>query len=201
VWIPPDRTDALEEAQLALRRVYALSEDGGRRYDSFWDWVASREPDEPLAQLDSVAVEPTAQGRGIGSALIEFGLSRARADEQGVLLETGNPRNLLLYERHGFRVVDDGDAPDGGPPRLVYALGSVIARRSSADRHVGPPDRHGPELVLSMQRGCPRRPPADSRLGRQAEASELDRSVSLIAQRGSAGPSLLAVVFRPTRGS
>jgi hypothetical protein len=29
VWIPPDRTDALEEAQLAPRRVYALSEDGG----------------------------------------------------------------------------------------------------------------------------------------------------------------------------
>ena len=115
VLISPDMTDALEEAQLELRRVYALDEDGARRFDSFWDWVASREPDEPLALLDSIAVEPAAQGRGIGSALIECGLSRARADGRGVLLETGNPRNVPLYERHGFRLIDEGDAPGGGP--------------------------------------------------------------------------------------
>lgn len=115
VWVPPDRMDALEEAQLALGSVYAQGADGGRRYDALWDWVASREPDEPLALLDSIAVEPAAHGRGIGSALIEFGLSRAHADGHGVLLETGNPRNLPFYERHGFRVVGDGDAPGGGP--------------------------------------------------------------------------------------
>lgn len=115
VWIPPDRIDALEEAQMAVRSVYARAEDRGRRFDSLWSWIASREPDEPLAQLDSIAVEPRAQGRGIGSALIEFGLARARAGGYGVLLETGNRRNVPLYERHGFQIIEDADAPDGGP--------------------------------------------------------------------------------------
>jgi len=55
------------------------------------------------------------QGRGVGSALIDFGLSRARAGAASVFLETGTARNVPLYERMGFRVVEDTDAPDGGP--------------------------------------------------------------------------------------
>jgi ribosomal protein S18 acetylase RimI-like enzyme len=115
VLIPPDRTDALEEAQLAARSVYAESEAGASRFDAFWAWVQSKEPDDPLAQLDSLAVEPRAQGRGIGSALIEFALGRAGSSGYGVFLETGSPRNVPLYERHGFRVVDEADSPGGGP--------------------------------------------------------------------------------------
>lgn len=33
VWIPRDQADAWREAQLRQPRVYALTEDGGRRYD------------------------------------------------------------------------------------------------------------------------------------------------------------------------
>jgi len=65
--------------------------------------------------LDSIGVEPSAQGRGIGSALVESGLTRARVDQAGVFLETGTPRNVPYYERFGFRVVEDPYAPDGGP--------------------------------------------------------------------------------------
>ncbi len=42
--------------------ISALTDDGGRRYDAFWDWVDSHSPDEPLLQLDSIAVEPARQG-------------------------------------------------------------------------------------------------------------------------------------------
>ena len=115
VWIPPDQLDAWEEAQRQDSRVYALTEDGGRRWDAFWEWVGSKIPDEPLWHLDSVGVEPKAQGLGIGLALIEFGLARARADDAGVFLETGASRNVPYYERFGFRVVEDADAPGGGP--------------------------------------------------------------------------------------
>lgn len=115
VWIPAGQVEAWEEAQMNQPRVRALTEDGGRRYDAFWEWVSSKIPDERLWHLDSVAVEPELQGRGIGSALIEFGLARARADQSGVFLETGTPRNVPYYERFGFRTVADADAPDGGP--------------------------------------------------------------------------------------
>ena len=115
VWVPPDQADAWAEAQLNQPKIRVLAEDGGRRYDAFWAWVESKVPDEPLWHLDSVAVEPRAQGRGIGSALIEFGLDLARVDGAGVFLETGTPRNVPLYERFGFRVLEDADAPGGGP--------------------------------------------------------------------------------------
>jgi GNAT superfamily N-acetyltransferase len=114
VWIPPDGMDAWEEAQRRDSRVYTLTEDGGR-WDAFWEWIESKIPEGPLWHLDSLAVEPGMQGHGIGSALIEFGLNGPRAEETGVFLETGTPRNVPLYEQFGFRVVEDADAPGGGP--------------------------------------------------------------------------------------
>jgi ribosomal protein S18 acetylase RimI-like enzyme len=114
IWIPAGQMNAVEDGNLAMRSVYER-DDGARRFDSFWGWVGSKHPDEPLALLDSVAVEPAAQGRGIGSALIRFGLEQARVAGHAAWIETGNPRNVPLYQRHGFRVVDDADAPGGGP--------------------------------------------------------------------------------------
>lgn len=115
VWISPDRLDAWEQAQMRDERVYSLTDDGGRRWDEFWAWVEARIPAEPFWHLDSVAVDPPLQGRGIGSALVRHGLARARADGIPAILETGSPRNVPLYERLGFRVVSDADAPGGGP--------------------------------------------------------------------------------------
>ena len=62
-----------------------------------------------------MAVEPGWQGRGIGSALIEFGLEHTRKSNTACVLETGTPRNVPLYERLGFQVVEEADSPEGGP--------------------------------------------------------------------------------------
>jgi GNAT superfamily N-acetyltransferase len=115
VWVPPGRSEAWAEHPWNQPRISALTDDGGRRYDAFWEWVDSRSPDEPLWQLDSIAVEPAAQGHGCGSALIAAGLARARAGGVGAFLSTGTPRNVSIYERCGFRVIEDIDAPAGGP--------------------------------------------------------------------------------------
>ena len=115
VWIPPDQLDAWKEAQTRDRRVYDLTDDGGRRWAEFWEWIGSKVPTVRLWHLDSIGVAPAMQGRGVGTALLEFGLSRARADEASVFLETGTARNVPLYERMAFRVVEDTDAPGGGP--------------------------------------------------------------------------------------
>jgi GNAT superfamily N-acetyltransferase len=116
VWIPPDQADAWEEAQRNGERVVcSLTDDGGRRFEAFWAWVESKFADEPAWHLDSVAVEPKLQGRGIGAALVDFGLARARATGTGACLETGQPRNVAYYTRFGFHTVVDADAPDRGP--------------------------------------------------------------------------------------
>jgi len=115
VWIPPDGAEDWQEMHTRDPRIEELTLDGGRRYSVFWAWVESSFPNEPLWHLNAVAVEPEARGRGIGSALIEHGLALARADRVGVLLETGNPRNVAYYEKFGFRVVDESAAPEEGP--------------------------------------------------------------------------------------
>lgn len=116
VWVSPAQAPAWEAADpWNQARIGALTDDGGRRYDDFWAWVESRTPGEPLWLLDSIAVDPSSQGRGLGSALIAAGLTQAAAAGMPAFLSTGTRRNVDVYGRSGFRVVEEADAPGGGP--------------------------------------------------------------------------------------
>jgi GNAT superfamily N-acetyltransferase len=120
-WIPPDRFDSWAEHPWNQQRINELTDDGGRRYDAFWQWVDRHSPTGRLWQLDSIAVDPEFQGRGYGGALILAGLARARSDGAGAFLSTGTERNVSIYARYGFRVVDDLRAPGDGP-RIWFML-------------------------------------------------------------------------------
>jgi ribosomal protein S18 acetylase RimI-like enzyme len=52
-----------------------------------------------------VAVAKHARGRGIGSALIKHVMAMCKQDEtiDNIMLDTGNSRNIELYERLGFK--------------------------------------------------------------------------------------------------
>jgi GNAT superfamily N-acetyltransferase len=116
VLVPPAQADAWDDANARIvDSTTHETDDGGRGWERFWEWVASKIPQEPLWHLDSVAVEPGWQGRGIGSALIEFALEQMRQSGVALVLETGTPRNVPLYERLGFEVVEEADSPEGGP--------------------------------------------------------------------------------------
>jgi predicted N-acetyltransferase YhbS len=80
-----------------------------------WSWVATCHPPERHWLLDQLAVEPAAQGRGIGGAMLRFAISKAGDDGLPLFLETGVAGNVPLYERFGFRVMLEGDVPWGGP--------------------------------------------------------------------------------------
>ncbi len=114
-WVEPGRMNVLWESQADGAVVNALTSDGGIRRDAMWKWVESQVPSEPLWFLDHIGVEPAAQGQGAGSALIRHGLARADADGIDAFLETGTAGNVGYYERFGFRLVSEGDAPGGGP--------------------------------------------------------------------------------------
>jgi ribosomal protein S18 acetylase RimI-like enzyme len=51
------------------------------------------------------------QGRGVGGRLIRPVLEEADASGTACYLETENARNLGFYEKHGFRVVAEGNVP------------------------------------------------------------------------------------------
>lgn len=114
--LPPDseaRQAELEAAASAA--IDALMPDAGERYGLMWRWIAGNLPAERHWLLDQLAVEPAAQGRGIGGAMLGFAISRAEADDLPLYVETGMVANVAWYERFGFRVVLEGDAPGGGP--------------------------------------------------------------------------------------
>ena len=114
VWIPPTGTEEWEQSLFDDQRVAEVAEDMGR-YTRFWSWIAENQPPEPAWHLDSVAVDSSMRGRGLGVALIDHGLAFARQDGLPAALETGNPGNVPYYESRGFRVAHVQSAPDGGP--------------------------------------------------------------------------------------
>ncbi|HEX5040930.1 MAG TPA: GNAT family N-acetyltransferase [Candidatus Limnocylindria bacterium] len=62
--------------------------------------------------LAALGVEPERQGEGIGTALVQPALALADADSLPAYLETATGRNVLLYERLGFAVVEELTLPD-----------------------------------------------------------------------------------------
>jgi hypothetical protein len=44
VWVPPERSQAWENHPWNQARISALTDDGARRYDAFWDWSTRTVP-------------------------------------------------------------------------------------------------------------------------------------------------------------
>ena len=81
--------------------------------------VLEDEPDALL--LDVLAVSPTAQGRGLGAALLTF--TEAQARERGysrIVLYTHElmTENLVYYPRHGY--VETGRETVGNRSRVLF---------------------------------------------------------------------------------
>jgi GNAT superfamily N-acetyltransferase len=115
-WIAPDAAARYAELEQPTRAAIApFTDDDGARYAQFWDWLAGHLPNEPCWFLDLVAVHGSARGRGLGGQLIEHGLALASNDGVPAFLETSQPGNIPFYERYGFRVIGEEQAPDDGP--------------------------------------------------------------------------------------
>ena len=71
--------------------------------------------DPPHWYLLGLATRRDRQGQGIGGRLLSFGVARVDAEGMPAYLESSNPRNIGLYERHGFRVTRVLDLPGGAP--------------------------------------------------------------------------------------
>ncbi|GAA1936937.1 GNAT family N-acetyltransferase [Nocardioides hwasunensis] len=117
VFVPADLADPSPEQ---TERILAAHGDRVARLAAHEERMAGRRPAAEWT-LATMGVLPAAQGSGRGSALLRAGL----ADLAGstVMLETSQPSNVRLYERHGFVIVErlDGvvDGDGAGPPVWV----------------------------------------------------------------------------------
>ena len=76
----------------------------GRKWFSIW---AKHDPNKPHMHLSAFGVLPIRQGQGIGSLLLDHFCKYVDERKQAAYLETDVQRNIRLYERFGFKVVEE----------------------------------------------------------------------------------------------
>jgi ribosomal protein S18 acetylase RimI-like enzyme len=114
MWVPPGFDDAFHKMEAEATGAFDDME-GVDQGVALWSWVGDRHPDGRHWYLDHVAVDAARRGSGIGTALIRHGLDAASAEHVPAFLLTDVPNNVPYYERLGFRVVEEGRSPVGGP--------------------------------------------------------------------------------------
>jgi GNAT superfamily N-acetyltransferase len=123
LWTPPGRLGAGQLRQ-AWRMPAFVRAVGLRRVARVVPAIAAlgaRHPRRPHWYLSELAVDPPAQGRGIGSALLADRLTACDRSRLPAYLESSSPRNTPLYERHGFHVLEELRMGGDGPPvRLMW---------------------------------------------------------------------------------
>lgn len=111
LWLPPGiASDGEALGKVVLEAVPAEELPALQRVVEQMD---QHHPEEPHWYLPMIGVDPARQGRGLGSALLAKTLERVDAEGRPAYLESSNPANISLYERHGFEVVAEIRAPDG----------------------------------------------------------------------------------------
>ncbi len=118
LWLPPDAGPD-DEAMNALM-LRSTSEQTLSELQAVFDQMRSYHPSEPHWYLPLIGVDPIHQGRGLGSALMRHALARCDRERKPAFLESSNPRNVPLYERHGFELL--GRIQVGASPTLFPML-------------------------------------------------------------------------------
>lgn len=118
LWLPPGihpdedvLTDLLQRtaSEQSHQDVAAMLEQMGRYH-----------PREPHWYLPLIGVDPSQQGKGYGAALMQHALSACDCDHTLAYLESTSPRNIPLYERHGFELL--GTVQVGTSPPIFPML-------------------------------------------------------------------------------
>lgn len=121
LWFPPG-TLALSRRE-RFTEIASLLPEGADSFGRGARWealLARHHPREPHWYLQTLAVAPAAQRRGIGTALIEPGLDRADGEGMPVFLETQRESNVPYYRRFGFELTEEISLPDSPPLWLMW---------------------------------------------------------------------------------
>jgi ribosomal protein S18 acetylase RimI-like enzyme len=103
LWLPPG-IGPDEEALMALFQSTG-SVQFQKHGAAVLEKMGSYHPQEPHWYLPLIGVDPFHQGKGYGSALMQRALVPCDRDQTLAYLESSNPKNIPLYERHGFELL------------------------------------------------------------------------------------------------
>jgi GNAT superfamily N-acetyltransferase len=118
LWLPPGAQPNGE----ALEKVFRDTVQPEHLDDllSTFERMDQSHPKEAHWYLAMIGVDPKAQGKGLGTELMRYALTRCDQDEVLAYLETANPRNIPLYERFGFEAQEPFQM--GAAPRMTPML-------------------------------------------------------------------------------
>ncbi len=118
LWLPPDTHPDEETMGEILERTCPASIKADAA--ALLEQQARHHPAEPHWYLPLIGVDPSRQNQGHGSALLRHALARCDRDHLPAYLESTNPKNVSLYERHGFEQI--GRIQVGTSPLMVLML-------------------------------------------------------------------------------
>src|SRR5262245_58150818 len=118
LWLPPGVGFDEEAMQAVMER--SIPAERQAEVFGLFEQVGSYRPAEPHWYLPLIGVDPTRQGRGLGSALLQHALVRCDREHAAAYLESTNAANIPLYRRHGF--VELGTIQQGSSPPIVPML-------------------------------------------------------------------------------
>lgn len=109
LWLPP----GVQADDAVLGQVIQSTVDGERVPQVFeaFGQLGRYHPTDPHWYLPFIGVDVPRQGRGLGSALLRHALEQIDQEHRPAYLETANPRNIALYQRHGFELVGRIEGP------------------------------------------------------------------------------------------
>jgi ribosomal protein S18 acetylase RimI-like enzyme len=118
LWLPPNvHPDEDKLISLAQRTV---SEQIQKDVLAVFEKMGHYHPSEPHWFLPFMGVDPSQQGKGFGSALLQHTLIQCDRENKLAYLESSNPRNIPLYKRHGFELL--GTIQIGSSPSIAPML-------------------------------------------------------------------------------
>ena len=118
LWLPPGIHP--DEAALNVVLERSVPPERAAEVNAVLEQMARHHPTEPHWYLPLIGVDPSHQRQGHGAALLRHALRRCDEDHLPAYLESTNPANVPLYERHGFEIVatiQAGSSPPMFPMR------------------------------------------------------------------------------------
>jgi len=114
LWLPPG-VSSDEDALVALFQN-TVSKDIQDDLFAVFEQMGEFHPREPHWYLPLIGVDPTRQNKGYGAMLMQHALAVCDRERMPAYLESSNPRNITLYQRHGFEIL--GTIQAGSSPPL-----------------------------------------------------------------------------------
>ncbi len=118
VWTPSGNAGALPSLWRPAECLWMLRLAGPtrlRRLHDLFPAIVAAQPASPHVALTFLAVDPSAQGSGLGSHILRTRLDALDREARAAYVETVSANNVPFYAGHGFKRTGAFHLPRGGP--------------------------------------------------------------------------------------